>query len=41
MKNCPHCNEPMEKADYLETEDDFVSDYICMNEDCKQSKESQ
>jgi hypothetical protein len=28
---CPHCSAPMEWADYLETEEGFVSDFICMN----------
>jgi hypothetical protein len=36
MNICPKCQCEMEQADYLETEEGFVSTLVCMNEECSE-----
>lgn len=38
MSKCPICGQEMENADYLEAEDGFESQELCMNEECLPNK---
>lgn len=34
MSKCPFCNHLTKTAEYLETEDGFVPEEVCVNENC-------